>query len=570
VRLKWLFLGLLLSASAQGANSPAIFFTDLLSGPNAGGESVSGYSGAYVTIYGNNFGVSPRVTWNGLDCLRVVSVDGNRVNSWMWYQKIVVQFGSGCKAGTGILLVTASGQPSVCLDVGSRGDGCRFTVRSGRIYFVSRTGNDNNKGNFASPWRSILKARDTMAPGDITYAENGICQCTYDGGEWFSYLTLSYQHGAAGKPLALIVYPGASATIGTASTPGLIGIRSTGYTEQTSYWVFAEWTMRAEGMTINPYGDSNWRLVGNDLSCPMGDGATGCVESSLWTHSEFLGNNLHDAGRRGASAEYHGLYLSTDSNHIEIAWNSVADVLGCRGIQIHSTPLDATSGSDQYDISIHDNVVHDTQCDAIVLATVDPSKGPILVYNNVIFNAGKGNTREGTGTWFCVYSPGYTNRGAAGSGSIEVYNNTMYNCGANSNPPYGGSTGGIGNGGHNDNLRVHIRNNIIYSLNSGAPYWVNLSSNPSGIFGNNNIMYGIGAPPSNTAVTGTIRSDPSFVSRFTADFHLAGPHSPANRAGDASAPTLTYDHDGLVRPSPPSIGAYEFSAGVPPTTERPQ
>jgi len=565
VRLKWLFLSLLLSAPAQGANPPAIFFTDLISGPNAGGESVSGYSGAYVTIYGNNFGVSPRVTWNGLDCLRVVSVGENSVNSWMWYEKIVVQFGSDCVPGTGPLLVTASGRLSVCRDVGILGNGCRFTVRSGRIYFVSKTGNDKNKGTFAAPWATVLKARDSMAPGDVTYVENGICQCTYDGGEWFSYLTLSRQHGTAGEPLALVVYPGATATIGTASPPGLIGIRSTGKTEQTSYWVFAGWTIRSEVLAVQPYADSNWRLVGNDLSCPNGDGPTGCFESSLWTRSQFLGNNLHDAGRRGASAEYQGLYLSTDSNHVEIAWNTVANVLGCRGIQIHSSPQDATSGYDQYDISIHDNVIHDTQCDAIVLATVDPTKGPILIYNNVIYNAGKGNTREGTGAWFCINAAGYTYKGAASSGSIEVYNNTMYNCGANTNPPYGSSTGGIGNGGHSDSLKVHIRNNIIYNVNSDAPYWVNLSRNPSGIFGNNNIVYGIGAPPRTTAVTGTIRSDPSFVSRSTADFRLASPQSSANSAGDASAPALNYDHDGLVRPSPPSIGAYEFSGQLQPS-----
>ena len=92
----------------------------------------------------------------------------------------------------------------------------------------------------------------------------------------------------------------------------------------------------------------------------------------------------------------------------------------------------------QYDIHIHDNIIHDTQCDGIVLATVDPSKGPVEVYNNIIYNAGKGpNNPEQTGNWSCVYSPGYTNTGAAGSGAIQVYNNTMYNCGSFANQPYG-------------------------------------------------------------------------------------------------------------------------------------
>src|SRR6267378_4552079 len=68
----------LLGASITVAQTPPpiIFFTDLTSGPNSGGESVSGFSGAYVTIYGNFFGPSQgssTVTLNGANCLRVVS-----------------------------------------------------------------------------------------------------------------------------------------------------------------------------------------------------------------------------------------------------------------------------------------------------------------------------------------------------------------------------------------------------------------------------------------------------------------------------------------------------------------
>ena len=58
------------------------------------------------------------------------------------------------------------------------------------------------------------------------------------------------------------------------------------------------------------------------------------------------------------------------------------------------------SGQSQYDIVIHDNIIHDTQCDGIIFATVDPSKGKIEVYNNIIYNAGKGpNNPEGSGNW---------------------------------------------------------------------------------------------------------------------------------------------------------------------------
>src|SRR5215471_1608141 len=105
-----LLLALVILAGAQRADAqtqpPQIFFTDLDSAPNSGGESVSGFAGAYVTLYGNFFGAtqgSSTVTWNGLNCLRVVSPTGS-YNGWgssyFWYQKIIVQLGSSCTPAT--------------------------------------------------------------------------------------------------------------------------------------------------------------------------------------------------------------------------------------------------------------------------------------------------------------------------------------------------------------------------------------------------------------------------------------------------------------------------------------
>src|ERR1700746_1875851 len=79
-----LFLAALLLAGASSVRAqsppPRLFFTDLDSGPNSGGESVGGFAGAYVILYGNFFGSSQgssTVTWNGLNCLRVVPAIGS-------------------------------------------------------------------------------------------------------------------------------------------------------------------------------------------------------------------------------------------------------------------------------------------------------------------------------------------------------------------------------------------------------------------------------------------------------------------------------------------------------------
>src|SRR5437660_12798186 len=105
LQLLLLLFTVTLSSVAQSA-APVLFFSDLDSGPNAGGESVSGFSGAYVTLYGNFFGSaqgSSPVTLNGQNCLRVLPAVGN-YSGWgsssLWYQKIIVQLGSACTVGS--------------------------------------------------------------------------------------------------------------------------------------------------------------------------------------------------------------------------------------------------------------------------------------------------------------------------------------------------------------------------------------------------------------------------------------------------------------------------------------
>jgi hypothetical protein len=272
---------------------------------------------------------------------------------------------------------------------------------------------------------------------------------------------------------------------------------------------------------------------------------------------KFFGNTVHDAGAANATALYHGVYFGTDSNHVEAGWNTVSNVHGCRGIQIHSSVDAAGTGLNQYDIIIHDNVIHDTQCDGIVLATVDPSKGPVQVFNNIIYNAGQGpNNPEQTGDWSCVYVAGITNAGTPGGGTVEVFNNTFYNCGSFASPPYSGANAGVNNGGNNPALKVQIVNNIIVQANAAAPYWVNQSSAPDGVFGSNNLVFGIGAAPGGTQVTGTLNGDPMFVAAASFDFHLqAG--SPAIDTG--STMSSGWDFDGVSRPqgSGPDIGVFE-------------
>src|SRR6185312_17092935 len=85
----------------------------------------------------------------------------------------------------------------------------------------------------------------------------------------------------------------------------------------------------------------------------------------------------------------------------------------------------STGGSDQYDLHVHDNVVHDAICDGINFATVDPSKGTVEAYNNVVYHVGTGpDPADGSSNYSCVLV------GGGGSGSVSLYNNTFYDCGS--------------------------------------------------------------------------------------------------------------------------------------------
>ena len=534
------FLVVAATASSQ-TPPPAVFFTDISSGPNLGGESVSGYAGAYVTVYGNNFGSSQSsstITWNNLNCLRVVSWG----TTWLWYQKIVVQLGSSCTLGTGNFVVTVNGVASNAATENTSGGTqipSRFTVRStGNIYCVSTSGNDSNSGKFPSScWKTIVKGRQISA-GDITYVENGVTQTATDG---FASLTINGT-GTAASPMALVAYPGATATIGAIT--GNDGVRfCSGYSACSSggsYWTIAGFVLRGANAAISISGGTfHYWFVGNDISCPNGVGLTACVTNNNGGYTYMYGNNVHDSGATNSTKTYHSVYLSTNVNDNWLGWNSVSGGGACRGIQFYST-----GGSDQYDLHVHDNLIYNIRCDGINFSTVNPNNGPVEAYNNVIYNAGAGPApSDGDSNYSCIRT------GSSGSPTTpaDIYNNTLYNCGARK------LSGGSGAGDWE--IPTRLRNNIV-DQSSGEAYLFGTTCGD--LSGSNNLWFGVGAPPCTLA--GNLNVDPQLVNPAGANFQLSS--ASASIGAGTAVSGLSLDFAGLLRPSPPSIGAYEYASGV--------
>src|ERR1700726_4793151 len=175
MRIRAILIGMFLlcslahSASGQ-TRPPVIFFTDIITGSNKGGENGNG---VYLTIYGKGFGSargSSSVTiGGGAPAQYKIWGQNNSKNTIL--DMIVVQIGPN--AATGNVVVTANGQAS---------NGVPFTVSAGNVYFVDPNGNDSAAGSFTAPWKTAVHAKASMQAGDTVYLHAG----TYGGQDSFS------------------------------------------------------------------------------------------------------------------------------------------------------------------------------------------------------------------------------------------------------------------------------------------------------------------------------------------------------------------------------------------------
>lgn len=550
-------LSLLLSAAFMCAQAapPRIFFSDLESGPTTGGQN---NNGVWVTIWGKGFGATQGTS--------TVTVGTGAVASYPLWSDSKIIFQLGANAKTGNIVVNVPGISS---------NGLPFTVRAGNIFFVATTGNDANTGSFTSPWKTIVKAKNTIAAGDTAYIQDGVAQTSEDN--FTAYLSMDKQgasnSGTAGAPKALIAYPNATATVGVAG--GLhYGIRTPNIGTDEDYWVISQLHI-VGGTQAMDVGGVGWRIIGNEMQCPGADDQVGCFEMSGGNQVRFYGNDVHNAGINPTSSKfYHAVYFSTDSNHVDVGWNHIHDNFTCRALQFHSSPLCSpscgaadTTGFNQFDLHVHDNLIHGDNCNGINFATVDPSKGPVEAYNNVIYNVGRMDPLQLGAAFSCIYVAGITNNGVAGTGTVEVFNNTLSDCAANNSANASGSRGAFGVGGGPATLIMRLRNNIAYQL-AGEIY---VDGSKTQITGDKNLWFGAGTAPTQT--TNNLTSDPLFANRTIGDYHLTANSLakdvglaivPSNSFVPNPGPTIDTDRDGVLRAQGAAfdLGAYEFFSGT--------
>ena len=511
-----LFLGVPLARAAQ----PTAILTDLQSGPNAGGQN---NQGTIVTIYGFGFGATRGTS--------TLTIGGAQPAAYLLWSDNKISFQVGNSAITGSIVVNVAG-------VGSS-NAMPFTVRSGRIFFVAPGGSDANAGSFTAPWATVKHAKNSAQAGDIIYLLNGVNETGLDA----SSATLAIaKSGSSGLPIAMVAYPGAVATIGSA-TGQPYGVRTT---STSSYWVFAGINLRGAFSALTVANSSAWRVIGNDISCPNGSGTGACLGFSGGQNLSLYRNHIHDNGSTTSTSIklYQAVQFESGANGIDVGWNEIANTRSCRALQFYSdtTPL--------FNVRVRNNVIHDSRCDGINFATINPSLGAVKAYNNVIYRAGTGPAPGGIeSNYACI------NVGGSGLAAVQITGNTFYDCGRRANADSGAISASVA---------VSLTNNIV-DVTSGETYTAPNSS-LANFSGTNNLFFGTGATPSFSTVS--LNADPKFVDVTNSNFQLQS----ASPAVDAGA------NDGISRdviqtPRPQGtaydIGAYEYTgtATQPPPTQ---
>jgi hypothetical protein len=566
--------------AASQMKAPLVIYTDIVSGPNRGGENDKGI---YLSVFGKDFGNS------GLGASTKVYVGGVEVDN---YRSLGVSRGrSDIQQITAQVGALGNPRPGVPLPIKVVVDGrasntdLTFTVNPGTIYFVSVTGDDSTgaPGAIGLPYRTVQRSsvnnNDTagcpassgnqpvlisgvwglVRPGDFIVMRGGTWTDISKDGFFVRAQNKSGSPpaGAVGTgPITIMGYPGENVFI---ERTNLLdnqkggGISSADTARQRlgcGSWVtitnlkiesgFNEGMINSQNGSLNPAG-SQWRVVNNEMtavSCQnntkcRGGGVSGAGAGQYW-----VGNHVHDVYDKPdalTSFENHGFYMEGSGSY-EVAYNRIENIFGGNGVQTYGGSSTTINNA-----SIHHNIINGVGKHGINIG--NGSETGIVVYNNVVYNTDVAGLRFNTRNLT----------------DAKIYNNTFYN------------TDRLGVGDvraalmNDDDLAVgavEIRNNIFVPGGTGRNYL------------GGSVGFGVVAGTMSTNLwfngrgsivgSGNVRANPRFVSTTpgSENFRLqAG--SPAIDAGSAAvAPQVTNGFDvSSVRPQGRGfdIGAFELA-----------
>ena len=293
-----------------------------------------------------------------------------------------------------------------------------------------------------------------LSPGDTLVFLNGVDFAYGDGtypGNQGNALTIQTASGTSGSPITIMARPGAIAQLGDSSVPGVNGgIKGAGTSNYINIYgmhasgSFSSGTAILAESSTNP---PNMRVVGNVAQCPMCTsgsdvigGGWGLLEevTANQTHNKFLGNWVYNGGtfQPGSlgtvpSKEFQCYYFN--GNGMEAGWNRAGNYAGYSnnpstascgnyGMQMNYYNDGGTVGYG--DFSFHDNDFCCTNGAALNPDTIDPTQGPINLYNNVAHHVGIQPGIDGAGSFSGLVLAGYGP--VSSTGAVNAYNNTFF------------------------------------------------------------------------------------------------------------------------------------------------
>ena len=509
---------------AHGA--PKIYYTDIVTGPNTGGEN---NLGAYLTLFGTGFGaagVASQVTINNVPVAAVMQ----------WTDtKLTVQ--PGPNVTSGVIGITV-GTDTYSEPANS------FTVVPGKIFFVALTGSDSSgqAGNISRPFRRINAVFDSprFGPGDHIVVRGGTWSDVY--AQYGGFFSIHHKGGTASAPMVIMGYPTETVLLNrTTQTRGIHSYDTPGHFVVANFHLNADG--RGLGIGLAP-GTSNVRVVNNELYGFFEDSGGSAVIAGSGKQLRILGNHVHD---NGGSKLYHALYFDGrdtaggGANDIEIAYNHIHHQTGGRGIQIYGD-----TGTFISNVRVHHNLIHDIALDGIILGR-DSGTG-FQVYNNVIYRTADPSLR---GPSKDIGISGGCIRFDSPNLIAAVYNNTFADCAVDDDPESAGIR-------FQKAMQVTLVNNII-----SGKYYVNVGSMPATFVSSHNLWFGKEAAPAWD--THSISANPRFVNPSTGDFRLRASSPAIDRGSPSVNDVVANDFDGVARPQGRAydVGAFEFMRSAP-------
>jgi hypothetical protein len=475
--------------SKQAPAKPIVLYTDILSGPNEGGEN---NKGVYLSVFGKNFGA------DGLGKRTKVYIGDVEVDNYRYLgaakallpglRQITVQIGSLGNPVRGIPLPI-----KVVVDGLASNADQTFTVNPGNIYFVSNDGSDfRGDGTYANPYRTVqteavnnngamgcpasvgeqsiaaVGVWGRVGPGDFIVLRGGTwVEASRDG----FFLRVQNKSGTAPRgtvgtgPITIMGYPGEVAFVDRTNATGESrfggGIASADNARQRlgcGAWVtvanlkiesgFNDGPINVQKGSLNSAG-SNWRIVNNELtakSCRLtskcrAGGIAGGGKENYW-----VGNFIHDVYDKPdgfTDFENHGVYVGEDGSY-DIAYNLIEAIEGGNGVQTHGG-----SSTDISNVRIHHNLIRNVGKHGVNIA--EGSAQGILIYQNVVYGSGVAAARLNSPKLY----------------GAQIINNTFVD---SDRRDWGGSRAALMNDAPLLANAVEIRNNIVVPKGSSRGY----------------------------------------------------------------------------------------------------